>query len=201
MDVAVQEAALTGLKFYHIVAIDRNYGIGINNQLPWHSKADLQHFKSTTMGNVLIVGRKTYDSLPPNKLKGRHLIVLSTAMKSEGLPEHVHVVRSLNGAFTKAREIAVEWALSRVYIAGGAEIYRATANVIDGALVSRVDCVSSCDTFYAPSNLRFMTCVMNKSLESVQGEAGVEVHEYALADLTKRGAEKEWLYHWGCLQS
>lgn len=200
MDVAVQKSALTGLKYYHIVAINRNYGIGIKNQLPWHSKADLQHFKLTTMGQILIVGRKTYDSLPSSKLKGRHLIVLSRSMTSTDLPEHVRVVRSIHDAYLVANELATEWALNRVYIAGGAEIYRATANVIDGAIVSRIDDVQVCDAFYAPTYLRFMACVMNKSLKVDEGDLGVDVHEYAMVDLTKRGAEIEWQYHWGCSQ-
>ena len=59
-----------------IAAMDRNRLIGNNNQLPWHLPADFSHFKSTTMGKPVIMGRKTYESIG-KPLPGRTNIVLS----------------------------------------------------------------------------------------------------------------------------
>lgn len=59
-----------------IAAMDRNHLIGNNNQLPWHLPADFAHFKSTTMGKPIIMGRKTYESIG-KPLPGRTNIVLS----------------------------------------------------------------------------------------------------------------------------
>jgi len=59
-----------------IAAMDRNQLIGNNNQLPWHLPADFSHFKSTTMGKPIVMGRKTYESIG-KPLPGRTNIVLS----------------------------------------------------------------------------------------------------------------------------
>lgn len=59
-----------------IAAMDRNQLIGNNNQLPWHLPADFAHFKSTTMGKPIVMGRKTYESIG-KPLPGRVNIVLS----------------------------------------------------------------------------------------------------------------------------
>lgn len=59
-----------------IAAMDRNHLIGNNNQLPWHLPADFAHFKSTTMGKPIIMGRKTFESIG-KPLPGRTNIVLS----------------------------------------------------------------------------------------------------------------------------
>ena len=58
-----------------IVARSENGVIGLNGGLPWHCKGDLQFFKRTTMGRKIVVGRTTYEGLPP--LKGRELFVLT----------------------------------------------------------------------------------------------------------------------------
>lgn len=59
-----------------IVAMDEGGGIGLNNQLPWYLPDDLKRFKILTMGHYLILGRRTYESLP-RRLEGRRIIVVS----------------------------------------------------------------------------------------------------------------------------
>ena len=60
-----------------IAAVARNSVIGIDNRLPWHLPADLRHFKALTLGHTVIMGRKTWESLPANfrPLPGRRNIV------------------------------------------------------------------------------------------------------------------------------
>jgi dihydrofolate reductase len=62
-----------------IVATDENKLIGNNNQLPWHLPADLAHFKNLTQGNIVVMGRKTYDSLPEQyrPLPNRKNVIIS----------------------------------------------------------------------------------------------------------------------------
>tara|TARA_B100001996_G_C18555117_1_gene552426 strand:- start:67 stop:525 length:459 start_codon:yes stop_codon:yes gene_type:complete len=67
-----------------IVACDRNGAIGKDGDLPWRQSTDLQHFKQITMGSNLIMGRKTWDSLP-GMLPGREHFVLSRG-EVEGVP-------------------------------------------------------------------------------------------------------------------
>ena len=90
-----------------IVACDRNGAIGKDGDLPWRQSTDLQHFKQITMGSNLIMGRKTWDSLP-GKLPGR---------------EHFVLTRSNN--FEEATTIRYEDALKMEgWIIGGGEIYK-----------------------------------------------------------------------------
>jgi dihydrofolate reductase len=58
-----------------IVAIDQNWAIGLNNQLPWHMPADLQYFKAQTVGKPIIMGRKTFDSIGKPLPKRRNIII------------------------------------------------------------------------------------------------------------------------------
>lgn len=89
-----------------IVACDRNGAIGKEGDLPWRQSTDLQHFKTVTMGSNLIMGRKTWDSLP-GLLPGRKHYVLS-----RGNVEGVDVI-----GFEQAKEM-------NGWIIGGGEIYQ-----------------------------------------------------------------------------
>jgi dihydrofolate reductase len=96
-----------------IAAVARNRVIGNGNQLPWRLPADLKRFKALTMGHVLIMGRKTFDSIG-RALPGRTTIVITRdpTWKREG----VEVAHSLDEALAIA-------GAREVFIAGGAEIY------------------------------------------------------------------------------
>lgn len=173
---------IKGLKYYHIVSVNKLGGIGVNGSIPWKSAADMAHFKATTMHQIVIVGRKTYDSLPSHKLKGRHLIVVSNTL-TEDVPEHVVIARSLQEAYLHANLLAQDWALTKAFIAGGAKIYNATSPIIDGVILTSIDDSTPCDVFYAPYHLKHMTPIMNKSLEDVNGEVTATVHEYAVKNI------------------
>lgn len=99
-----------------IAAIARNGVIGIDNRLPWHLPEDLRRFKELTTGHAVIMGRKTWESLPPKfrPLPGRHNIVVTrnAGYRAEGAT----VVHSIEEA-----RIAAEGELA--YVIGGAEIY------------------------------------------------------------------------------
>jgi dihydrofolate reductase len=67
----------------HIVAMDRNGAIGKDNKLPWHLPEDLKFFKETTQGKIMIMGRKTFDSIG-RILPGRfHIVITRQNLKSE----------------------------------------------------------------------------------------------------------------------
>lgn len=90
--------------------------IGFEGDIPWHSKKDFQHFRSLTMGCPVIMGRKTWDSLPRKPLPGRVNIVVSHSVAEL---EGASVVRSLEEALALANEEA----LDRVFVIGGATLY------------------------------------------------------------------------------
>ncbi|MDE6467400.1 MAG: dihydrofolate reductase, partial [Muribaculaceae bacterium] len=94
-----------------IVAIDRKGGIGRNGDLLFHISADLKRFKALTMGNTIVMGRRTFESLPKGALPGRQNVVI-TRSDSFSAPG-ADVVHSV--------EEALEVARKDVFIIGGAE--------------------------------------------------------------------------------
>ncbi len=109
-----------------IVAVAKNGVIGRDNQLPWRLPKDLQYFKKTTMGKVLLMGRKTFESIG-SPLPGRISIVLTRdphwRYQGEG-NEKVHCVSALQEALALAQSLSVESGQEEVMVIGGAEIYR-----------------------------------------------------------------------------
>ncbi len=97
-----------------IAAVANNQVIGNQNQLIWHLPADLKHFKSTTMGHAIIMGRKTFESIG-KPLPGRRNIVITNNPKYQA--EGCHVAHSLKEAIDLAK------GEKEVFVAGGAEIY------------------------------------------------------------------------------
>ena len=101
-----------------VYAISRNGVIGRDGGLPWKVSADLKNFKAVTMGKPVIMGRKTWDSLPRKPLPGRANIVVSrnAAFRAEGAT----VVTSAQAALERAMENDPE----EICVIGGAEIFR-----------------------------------------------------------------------------
>jgi dihydrofolate reductase len=95
-----------------VVAIADNGVIGKDGAIPWHISDDLKRFKALTLGHTIVMGRKTWDSLPRKPLPGRRNIVVTR-------DEHWHA----EGAESMSLDQAL--ALLDVFVIGGAEIYRA----------------------------------------------------------------------------
>ncbi|MFW6321137.1 MAG: dihydrofolate reductase [Halohasta sp.] len=105
-----------------IAAVADNGTIGRDGEMPWHLPADLRHFKETTTGHPVIMGRLTYESIAADiggPLPDRTNIVLSR--RSPDLPEEVVVVGSIDEAVDAAQQAAVD--TETVYVIGGATIY------------------------------------------------------------------------------
>jgi len=97
-----------------IVAVDENNLIGDGTKMPWHLPADLKHFKNTTTGHTIIMGHKTYLSLPKGALPNRRNIVLS---KSLIKLEDAEVYSSPEEALMACKNE------KKIFIIGGAQIY------------------------------------------------------------------------------
>jgi dihydrofolate reductase len=103
------------------VARSRNGVIGKGGDLPWRLKSDLAIFKQITLFKPVIMGRKTWDSLPKKPLPGRLNVVLSRDGSFE--PEGALVCESFNDAIQIAREQAAEDGAEEVCVIGGAAIF------------------------------------------------------------------------------
>lgn len=103
-----------------IVACDLNGLIGVNNDLPWHNPTDLKRFKHLTKGHGIIMGRKTYESIPTpkkgEKLPGRNKYVLSRTPKK--ITGDAFWFTNIQEAIGKAEENELTWVI------GGEELYR-----------------------------------------------------------------------------
>lgn len=126
-----------------IVAMDEENAIGKNGEIPWHYSEDMKHFKEKTMSHPVVMGRKTYLSLPEDyrPLPGRENIVLSRG--DTDLGESVKVVNSLSEAYSVAEEYG-----SKLFIAGGASVYEQTLEDADRMILTRVPGTHDGDTFF-----------------------------------------------------
>jgi dihydrofolate reductase len=125
-----------------IVARGRNGAIGRNGEIPWHAPEDLAFFQSETRGGAVIMGRKTWESLPDavRPLKGRRNIVVS---RGSDLGEHTVATPRDGVSYAQGK------GYSRIYGIGGASIYQALMPIANRLLITEVDLdVSDADTFF-----------------------------------------------------
>ena len=128
-----------------IVAASINNAIGKENQLLWHLPNDLKFFKNTTWGGVVIMGRKTFESV--NKpLPGRTNIVITK--QPDWNAENVEVANSLDDALEKATALNFK----EIFIIGGGEIYKQSIEIANRIYLTKVHTVIDGDTFFPDLN-------------------------------------------------
>ena len=120
-----------------IVAYSKNRAIGKNNQLPWKLSEDLKNFKKITMGNSIIMGRKTFESIG-FILKGRQNIVISKTSKFQGVTMSSSITDSINKA-KKSKEI---------FFIGGQDIFEQTISLVDKIYLTRINEEIDGDRFF-----------------------------------------------------
>lgn len=122
-----------------IAAVAENRVIGAEGEMPWHYPADLQHFKETTTGHPVIMGRRTYESIVDalgEPLPGRITVVLSRS--DLDLPENAMLANGLEEAIQKAAAAADELGVETVYVAGGGTVYEALLPVADRLVLTEI---------------------------------------------------------------
>lgn len=123
-----------------IVARARGGAIGRDGDIPWRAPEDLKMFQRETLGGALVMGRRTWESLPVKPLKNRMNLVVS---RDKGLTEHV--AGSVEDALWMAREAGY----SRLYGIGGAGVYEALLPLADRLVVTEVALdVPGADAFF-----------------------------------------------------
>ena len=125
-----------------VVAVARNGVIGREGGLPWHISSDLKRFKEITMGKPVIMGRRTWDSLPRKPLPGRRNIVLTRqkGFSAEGA-DVASTPEDALGLVADAPEVAV---------IGGGEVYRLFWPHVDRIYLTEVDLDVEGDTHFPP---------------------------------------------------
>lgn len=122
-----------------IVAMSRNGVIGRGNRMPWHLPADLKHFKDTTMGHAIIMGRKTFESIG-RPLPGRRNIVITHRQDYQAPGcEVVHSLEQALGLLDDDEE---------AFIIGGATLYQQALPLADRLYITRIDAVVEGDIYF-----------------------------------------------------
>ena len=134
----------------HLVALSNNFVIGVNNDLPWKLKKDLQHFSVYTQNKAIVMGRKTFESIG-RPLPNRKNIVISSSLKSQ---ESLEVVPNLNQAI----EVASQWnkdnlAGEEIVLIGGGYVFEESKNIVNKLVLTRVECEIDGDVFYPKIDL------------------------------------------------
>jgi len=121
-----------------LAAVGANLVIGRDGAMPWHLPQDLAHFKATTMGHTLVMGRRTYESIG-RALPGRRTIVLT----SQGVwhAPSVEVAHSLAEALALAGP-------TDVFVVGGSDVYRQALPFADQMLLTEIDQSPEGDAFF-----------------------------------------------------
>ena len=108
-----------------ILAVNKLGAIGLNGSLPWRCSADLKHFKKLTIGKTLLVGRKTYESLP--NLPNRKIVVVGKGFHT----------------LEEALKLDID------FVIGGANIYKQTLSLCDVIHVSLINDLTDGDTYFS----------------------------------------------------
>lgn len=128
------------MKLALIAAVGRDRELGRDNDLVFHIPADLKFFSRTTKGHTIVMGRKTFESLP-KKLPDRHHVVISRTMESQD-PD-VEVQKSLEDFLNRYHDKD-----ELVYCIGGASLYTQTLPLADELVLTEVDANADADVFF-----------------------------------------------------
>ena len=141
-----------------IAAVADNYAIGKSNKLPWHLPTDLKHFKSLTTGAAVVMGKRTFESLPNGPLPNRKNIVLSSMM-SEGVTEGYYEANSIEDALELCDNE------KEVFIIGGGAVYKQTMEFADLMYITWVHAEFAADAFFPTIDFEKWTEVSREDFE------------------------------------
>ena len=116
-----------------IVAVDNNWGIGFNGDLLEHIPEDLKYFKQLTSGNTIVMGRKTWDSLPRKPLPNRHNLVITKDPSIYELTNEVsfYTLRQIEVLMLKNKNV-------NYFVIGGGQIYEKLLPLCDRVYVTKI---------------------------------------------------------------
>lgn len=143
-----------------IVAVSDDWGIGKNNDLLWNLPGDMKRFRQLTMGNMVIMGKKTWDSLPKKPLPGRINIVI-TDIPGEKI-DNAEVVYSIQEAASKCPENGES------FVIGGGSIYRQFLPLADRLYITHVHKTAPADIYFPEIDKRIWKVVSKEEFPSTE---------------------------------
>lgn len=133
-----------------VASIDDKNGLGRDNQMAWHIREDLLHFKELTKDKVVVIGSNTFDSMEfyynrsGRKMPAKKYIVLTGDKERKTNRDNVDFAYSLEEAFASAHTFGEP----EIFIAGGAYVFRETLGMVDRIYLTQVTGDYGCDTFF-----------------------------------------------------
>jgi dihydrofolate reductase len=124
-------------KFIIISAVSVDGVIGIDNEIPWRIPEDFKHFRTTTMGNILLVGYNTYKMLPAKAFEGREYIVLTGGNPIEDVSPDIYHFRDLDTILDLLCDTKTD--IKKIFVAGGEMVYNSLIDYCDEAIITWVN--------------------------------------------------------------
>ena len=153
----------------HVVAMSNNNVIGVNNKLPWQLKDDLEHFKKYTTGKIIIMGRKTFESIGRPLPNRQNFVISSNLREVDG----ISIFQNLENAIIAAKKYNKDLdSAQEIAIIGGGYLFRDSINYFNKLVLTRVDCEIDGDVYYPKIDLK------NWELESSENFLKSEVNQY-----------------------
>lgn len=139
------------MRLHAIVACDILGGMGYRGKLPWNVPGDKHFFRQQTLRQTIIMGRKTYQSVPKALFKDRTAVVL-TRQKLKSSAPHIHFVENQKRCMQVVRQTDQQ----RAYVIGGSEIFNLflSQGAIDELLLSLISGTHKSDTFFPLESLK-----------------------------------------------
>ncbi len=161
--------AFQGLQVVHVVAMDQQRCIGQGNDLPWHIPADLQHFKSITQGGVVVMGRKTLESMGRTLPKRVNWVI---TRDREWQFTGTKVAYSIEEALSQAvADVQQSEKPSTIFIIGGGEIFKQTLEIADRLELTHVELDVQGDAHYPEIPAEFKKTASEQHVDDKTGIA------------------------------
>ena len=163
------------IKISHVVALSNNNVIGIDNDLPWSLKSDLAHFKEYTSNKIIIMGRKTFESIGrplPNRI---NYVVSSTIDSIDGAKIFSSTKKAIDEAYKECACIQKD----EIVIIGGGYLFRETLIDINKLILTRVDCEIDGDIYYPEIDFSSWKLIRTQSFtKDVNNDYDFKIEEY-----------------------
>lgn len=144
----------------HLVAVSNDLVIGVDNDLPWNLKDDLAHFKKYTLNKIIIMGRKTFESIGrplPNRI---NYVISRTVKEIDG----AHVFDNLEDAMLAAEKHNHEMSVvNEIVIIGGGYLFKETLPVMNKLVITKVDCGVLGDIYYPEVEMKKFKLINSES--------------------------------------
>ena len=160
----------------HLVAVSNDLVIGVDNDLPWNLKDDLAHFKKYTLNKIIIMGRKTFESIGrplPNRI---NYVISRTVKQIDGAYVFDNLEDALVAAEKHNNDVGI---VNEIVIIGGGYLFKETLPVMNKLVVTKVDCNVLGDIYYPKVEMENWKLVNSESYsKNSDNDYDFKIEEY-----------------------